>query len=223
LQRYQADCRNLSRWTFATVPSCLATGRVLSGQRANQLRRRGLSIGCQERPERLPCRGSWLPRRMATSPNQMLCMLCAASPTRSVGSDSRPDCVCLPRRAASESDARTERGPSTNRARVAQWVEHMTSEWPDVCPMRHEGSRHAKRAGSDALCERGLACPSGFSRMRRLIMRLRADPFAGHTISRSRYSDDPRGKFEGIRVILGFRPASQANHQLTSPTRPASF
>src|SRR5450759_2405528 len=63
-----------------------------------------------------------------------------------------------------ESDARSERGTSTNSAPVAQWIEHLTSDCPDLCPIRHEGNGHAKQAGSDALCERGLACCSAVAK-----------------------------------------------------------
>jgi hypothetical protein len=84
------------------------------------------------------------------------------------------------------SDALNERGTSRQRAPVAQWIEHLTSDCPDVCSMRHEGNGHAKQAGSDALSERGpreggLACPSRFCRTRTRIRRLGADALAGQT------------------------------------------
>jgi len=71
------------------------------------------------------------------------------------------------------SDALNERGK--NRAPVAQWIEHLTSDCSDVCSIRHEGNGHAKRAGSDALNERGSGLPFSVLRTRGRIIRLGHD------------------------------------------------
>jgi|SRR5271157_5665632 len=101
-----------------------------------------------------------------SSPNQTLYMLCASPEDRSLGSDAHQTRIRRPRRVSIGSDALNERGARRNSAPVAQRTELLTSDCPDVCSMRHEGNGHAKRAGSDALSERGLACPSRFSKMR---------------------------------------------------------
>ena len=114
--------------TFATAPSCLGSGHVLT--------RLAVASVTPKAPDRLPSTlrtvtmSRFLVFHAEWSHRRIRCSTCSVrrSATRSSGSDARPtryrstSTVCI------GSDALREPGTGTNRAPVAQWIEHLTSD-----------------------------------------------------------------------------------------------
>ena len=100
---------------------------ITSDRRLHRLQ--AVSCSVDRRPfARLPC----CPRRAGprSTHRRIRCSKCSVRrwTTRGIGSDARLYSVRRSRRAGIGSDALTERGAPANRAPVAQWIEHLTSD-----------------------------------------------------------------------------------------------